>query len=366
MTRRELTGAIKTDDLTRVEQLLDVNPELLEELVPDTDTVRYSPFVEAVIYKRLDIAKLLVSRGANIHRRFDAAEEKGFTVAHWAVLNCKPEVLRFLLELKVDFQAVTSRNTSPLSKSASISNVSALRFLLEEMKLDPRTKSFQGDSLLHIAAFNGQIAPFHYLTRQHGLDIYEENMYHLTPAFKAAAGSTKLLQELISLGVDYSHMVNSRHNAYNYALWTPLHYACERGNLDTFQYLAKEIKLDVNAKTYFGSNCLLIAAGSSLDLVKLLLSEYQQDPHLVNGFGENPVFIACKHGKMDVVRHLWSTTGVDMTIKNRDGLGIAEAVKGKKWEQEVREVLANIQTSVWMKRKSALAVRLKVSRLRLR
>lgn len=366
MSRRDLTVAIRENDLNKVQQLLDASPSLLEELVPGTNTVRYSPFVEAIIYKRVNIARYLASRGADVHRRFDAAEEQGFTVAHWAVLNCSPDVLRFLMELEVDFKAVTSRNTSPLSKSASIRNISALKFLLEELELDPRTKSFQGDSLLHIAAFNGNVPAFHYLTRQHGLDMYEENMYHLTPVFQAAAGSVELLTELVSHGVDYLSMVNSNHNCCNYAMWTPLHYACERGNVSTFNYLAKELKLNVEALTHYGSNCLLVAAGSSLDLVKLLLSEYHQDPHLVNGFGENAVFVASKHGKIDVVEYLYETTGVDVSLKNRDGMGILDIVKGKKWEMDVRKIVLRIQETVWRKRKWHLALRLRLKRLQLR
>jgi hypothetical protein len=364
MTRTELTIAIKSNNLSRVQELLSASPDLLEELITEIDTVRYSPFVEAIIHKKLEIARFLVSMGANVHRRFDAAEEKGFTVAHWAVLNCKQDVLRFLLELKVDFRAATSRNTSPLTKSATINDVSALQFLLEDLQLDPRAKSFQGDSLLHIAAFSGRINPFRYLIRVHNLSIYEENDYHLTPAFKAAAGSVELLQELVSMGVDYSTMVNSRHNSYNYALWTPLHYACERGNVNTFQYLTKQMKLDVEARTYFSSNCLLIAAGSSVDLVKLLLSEYHQDPHIVNGFGENPVFIAAKHGKMEIVRYLWQTTGVNVMLRNRDGMGIVEAVKGKRWEVELREIVEKIRRGVWDKRKLLLATRLQLQQLK--
>lgn len=365
MSRTDLTLAIKANDLRQVQALLSASPSLLEELITDTDTVRYSPFVEAIIHKKLDIARFFVSMGANVHRRFDAAEEKGFTVAHWAVLNCKQDVLKYLLELKVDFRAVTSRNTSPLTKSASISDISALQFLLEDLRLDPRTKSFQGDSLLHVAAFSGRLNPFRYLTRTYGLSIYEENEYRLTPAFKAAAGSVELLQELVSLGVDYPSMVNSRHNNYNYALWTPLHYACERGNISTFQYLTQHLKLDVEARTYFRSNCLLIAAGSGLDLVKVLLAQFRQDPHIVNGFGENPAFIAAKHGKMDVLQHLWRTTGVDVTLRNRDGLGILEAVKGKRWEKEVTELVREIRQGVWKKRKLILVTRLQLTRLRL-
>ncbi len=125
MSRTDLTIAIKSNNLSRVQELLSASPDLLEELITEIDTVRYSPFVEAIIHKKLEIARFLVSLGANVHRRFDAAEEKGFTVAHWAVLNCKQDVLRFLLELKVDFRAATSRNTSPLTKSATAGRLAA-------------------------------------------------------------------------------------------------------------------------------------------------------------------------------------------------------------------------------------------------
>lgn len=365
MSRKDLSDAIRRNDLSQAKSLITANPSLIEELVSEPETVRYSPFVEAVIHKRMEIATFLVAAGADIHRRFDATEEKGFTVAHWAALNCGQEILKQLTDMGVMFDVKTSKNTSPLSKSACIENSSALKFFLEVLKFDPHTKSFQGDSLLHIAAYSGRVEPFKYLYHFHHLDLYEENEYHLTPAFKAAAGSVRLMSELVSMGVNYSSMVNTRHNSYNYALWTPLHYACERGNIETFKYMAETLHLDLNARTHFNSNCLLIAAGSSLDLVKLLLVEYKQDPHIVNGFGENPAFIASKHGKVEVVKYLWATTGVDLSLKNRDGLGVLEAIRGKKWEQDIRSVVDSIAATVWRLRKGLLLARIRCQKLKL-
>lgn len=365
MSRADLSQAIKANRLSQVLRLLDASPDLLEALTLNSAAVRFSPFVESIIYSRLDIATFLVSRGADVHRRFDSREEQGFTVAHWAVLNFKSEVMRYLLELGVDFRATTSKQTSPLTRSAAIENTASLRFLLEELGFDARMKSFQGDSLLHVSAYSGRLQTCLYLIRAHGLDLYEENDYHLTPAFKAAAGSVELLTALSEMGVDYCKMVNGHHNSLNYALWTPLHYACERGNIDTFNYLAKQLKLDVEARTYYRSNCLLIAAGSSLDMVKLLISEYRQDPFAVNDFGENAAFIAAKHGKVDVIEYLWHTTGVDVTRRNRDELTILDAIKGKKWEEEAKTVICAIQKAIFAKRKPILAARLQLIRLKL-
>ncbi len=92
---------------------------------------------------------------------------------------------------------------------------------------------------------------------------------------------------------------------------------------------------------------------------------YRQDPFAVNDFGENAAFIAAKHGKVDVIEYLWHTTGVDVTRRNRDGLTILDAIKGKKWEEEAKTVICAIQKAIFAKRKPILAARLQLIRLKL-
>lgn len=79
---------------------------------------------------------------------------------------------------------------------------------------------------------------------------------------------------------------------------------------------------DVNVPTYHGSNCLLIAAGSSLDLVRYLFEKYHHNPNVVNGFGENAAFVAARYGQFDVFKYILSVVDTDVFLVNKSGLDI--------------------------------------------
>lgn len=83
--------------------------------------------------------------------------------------------------------------------------------------------------------------------------LYDKNEFGLTPIFRACGGGIDIIHYLRYKGIDIKNMVHTEHNNVNYALWNPLHYAAERGNISIFKYLYKDVGVDINARTIFNS-----------------------------------------------------------------------------------------------------------------
>ena len=142
-------------DTAKVKQLLAANPELVHIKGKDGDT----PLHQSAFWGRLEIAKELVNRGAQINQpgRLDN------TPLHNAAFMGKTELVRLLLAQGADLKAKGNVGGTPLHSAAGgredQRKLEIVRILIEEgADLDARDK--MGGTPVHAAAFsdNPQIA----------------------------------------------------------------------------------------------------------------------------------------------------------------------------------------------------------------
>ena len=164
-------------------------------------------------------------------------------------------MINFLISVGADVNIKTSRDESPICKVLRQYKdmTLTLMYLLNTLKVDIFQRGIQGDSLLHIAGYMGNLAHFKYLHEVKGMYLYDRNEFNLTPIFRACGGGVDVIKYLISIGIDIKNTVHTEHNDVNYALWNPLHYAAERGNIEVFKFLYKEVGVDIHARTLFNS-----------------------------------------------------------------------------------------------------------------
>jgi len=87
--------------------------------------------------------------------------------------------------------------------------------------------------------------------------------------------------------------------------FTPLHYACHKGNKLMFQYLIKK-GADVTLKSAKGVSCLHLAcAGGHLEIVSILIENNDFNPHMLTVASQSePVHVAARGGHLSVVKYL--------------------------------------------------------------
>lgn len=161
----EFWDAIATDDVARVQTLLlrgaDTNtthPELGAAIVAAarqrswktvTLLARVSgtridvanrrgetALMLAALHGQLDVARLLVGRGAEVNR-------KGWTALHYAATNGHAEVVRYLLDQNAYIDAQSANRTTPLMMAARHGHADVVRLLIEA-GADPTARNEAG------------------------------------------------------------------------------------------------------------------------------------------------------------------------------------------------------------------------------
>jgi hypothetical protein len=80
------------------------------ESLDDIDEYGFTPLIETVITKQIEIAKLLLNKGVNVNK----ADVAGRTALHWAIDNADIPMVKLLLENQADSNAYSSSSITPL------------------------------------------------------------------------------------------------------------------------------------------------------------------------------------------------------------------------------------------------------------
>lgn len=102
-----------------------------------------TPLMLAAIQNQLPLAKVLISRGADVNR-------EGWTPLHYAASKGHRDMMRLLLENEAYIDSESSNGTTPLMMAAFSNSPLAVKLLLEE-GADPTLVNHGGASALDIA-----------------------------------------------------------------------------------------------------------------------------------------------------------------------------------------------------------------------
>ncbi len=102
-----------------------------------------TPLMLAAIHNQLDLAKVLISRGADVNR-------EGWTPLHYAASKGHREMMRLLMENDAYIDSESSNGTTPLMMAAFSNSPLAVKLLLEE-GADPTLVNHANASALDIA-----------------------------------------------------------------------------------------------------------------------------------------------------------------------------------------------------------------------
>ena len=273
-----------------------------------------------------------------------------------------------------------------------------LRRLLKQNRINIDSRSYQGQSSLHLAVYGNQVGSIHILL-EHGADIDCTNYYGATPLILAMAGSRieaarmlvekgadvlkagldgstpfaivewdspiPFLQLLLDRGADINSFdgrqerqlmrragkndletlrwllaKGARVNLQDDAGQTALHWAAECGSAEVVGLLLKN-GADTNIIDNSGRTVLHSAARSgSVQTIDLLLG-HGAEPSMISHTGQNALHKACIWGNATMVRRLL-TTDIDIDAVDSNGhTALHLAAYGRKSEC-VELLLANL------------------------
>lgn len=143
-----------------------------------------------------------------------------------------------------------------------------------------------------------------------GLNINTPNKKGETPLWAAI---TSKKYDLINLLIENNTDINKGFNGD-----TPLTYACKKNDTKLLALLLKHPNLNINLTNTFGKTPLYVAClHGNLDIVKILLQN-NANINYKNKTGESPLWAACKYGYSNIV-DLLIQNNVDVNTTNNNG-----------------------------------------------
>ena len=178
-----------------------------------------------------------------------------------------------LLELTLPYQC------TPLHYACQHGRIDVAERLINNFKCSIESKDAQGRTPLHTAAQHDQV----------------EILKLLLQSLQEVSGFT---WKKLSYSVALMLLNSCRDQSGN----TPLHTACIHGQLDTVQFLAREIRCDKCTNSDGLSSLHLAAQHGHLPVVGYLLEELRVDMDALPGI--SPAYLAVGKGHLDLLKYL--------------------------------------------------------------
>ena len=207
----------------------------------------------------------------------------------------KTTVFIAVLGLSSPVFAQTETQINDFTKAAKFDDLSEVKALLAA-GISPNTVDSKGDPMLLIAIRDKSTKVTEYLLKDKKIDVDLSNKYGETPLMIASIdGDMPVVKTL----------VQQNKAKLDHIGWTPLHYACARGQLQVAQFLVTTGAI-IDSRGPNGSTPLMMAAQSgNEELIKFLLDK-GADLRMRNTNGFSAIDIAEIYQKPWIVEGLTS------------------------------------------------------------
>jgi len=305
---------------------------------------------DAVQAGDFELAKQLVAQGADVN----ACDEDDATPLHIAAGvekdNC--EVIKLLVDNSADLEVKNFDNETPLLKAASDGNLQNVKCLIELGADVCPTEN--GPTILHCAALVGNLSLVKYIIYEQKLDISYNVGILGTPLHCAAiSGNLKVVRFLLEqCNADMFARTKGRG-------LLPIHYASysHGGHLDIVKYFIQK-GVDKDVEDSLGMTPFLFAADEgNLELVQYFFGQGANvsvctkdskmgaetvglDCEQKNIMGWTPLFWAIRNGSFAVVKYLIEKCSVDITVRDIESKTVFDLEFDQK-QQEIIDYLKN-------------------------
>jgi ankyrin repeat protein len=229
-------------------------------------TYRRTALHLAVKFNHVDLAKLLIEKGADI----EAANPAGWTALHFTAWLNRYEIAQLLIEAGAKIEARGVYSWTPLHRAACYNRVDVARLLIEN-GADIEAKTKDGRTALHLAA-QGNSLKLAKLLIENGADVDAKDKVGRTVLHHSAhRNSYEVAKLLIEMGATVDLSANDG--------LTSLHLAIHKGNLDVARILLEK-GASIRAITKSGKTAIDFASYNREQEAIHLLVEYGSSPPL--------------------------------------------------------------------------------------
>ena len=297
-----LHGAAWSGDLELLEYLIENGSDIFSETKDGRSCLHLA--AERGHFK---ICKALLQKyNIDIH----ATDDSSWTALHGAAWSGDLELLQDLIENGSDVFRETKDGRCCLHLAAERGHLKICRALLQNYNFDVYARDFSGLSVLHHAAWGGDLELFEYLV-ENGSDIFSKIKDGGTCLHLAAQnGQFKICKALLQ---KYNFDIHATDDSSR----TALHGAAWSGDLELLQYLI-ENGSDIFSETKDGRSCLHIAAERGhLKICRALLQNYNFDIYARDDSGLYVSHHAAWSGDLELFQYLIEK-GSDIFIKTKN------------------------------------------------
>ncbi|XP_046562242.1 ankyrin repeat domain-containing protein 50-like [Haliotis rubra] len=276
-----------------------------------------TPLMVAAEHGHKEVVELLVTHGADL----SLSVKGGDNILHIACNRGQFDVVKYLLSLNsVDINSRGYKKRTPVMAAAEHGHKEVVELLVThgaDLSLSVKGR----DDILHIACNRGQFDVVKYLLSLNSVDINSMGYKKRTPVMVAAEhGHKEVVELLVTHGADLSLSVKGRDDI--------LHIACKSGQFDVVKYLLSLNSVDINSRGYKKRTPVMTAGERGKKKIVELLVKHGADLSHRAPLAGNILNLACRGGKIEVVKYVLSLNTVDINtrgIKKRTPVMIAAA-----------------------------------------
>jgi ankyrin repeat protein len=299
---------------------------MLVEAKANVNAARWTgdtPLMAAAHSGNAELVKLLLDHGAKL----DVTETRmGQTPLMWAAAEGKAEVVQVLIERGADVKAVSKTGFSPLLFAAQSGNVATVKSLIAA-KADPNFKTPDGTGAFTLALARGHEGVAR-LMLDYDVDVNQKDRFGSTPLHEAVRmGKGELVRDLVKRGAQIE-APNGRPagpgSFFRTGELTPFLVAAESGSTAMMKLLI-ELGANPKAKNPDGVGAVTLTTQSrKMDALKFVVETVGLDVTEVRRGGGSPLHTALRFGSTEIVQYLVEK-GADLTVKDRFGRTPLEA-----------------------------------------
>ncbi|XP_066023099.1 E3 ubiquitin-protein ligase MIB2-like isoform X3 [Pocillopora verrucosa] len=274
----DLVNAARSNNLSRLTEILDVNPERIDDLVGGHTALHV-----ACRQGHCDIIRELLERGANM----DIVDNQGYTAMHLSTYQDESgEALKLLLEKGFDPNVQQRSNKStPLHLAVERRNETAVRILTQCPECDVNLQDEAGDTPLHCAIFLQRHSMMDILLDCSRISVTLCNGKGFNYLQLAVLKGNKRAVERI-----FATTGNSL-NVINNDGFTTLHIAAINNHLEIAKILLRKPGCEVDSPTAENESALHLAADKGYSLMVGMLLDHGADVNAVDNDGDTALHI---------------------------------------------------------------------------